>query len=146
MTYSMNITDLPDVNVLVALFKPSHQHHQIAHHWLANCTSFATTPMTESGFIRISMTRTPTDEPRSAGQAISDLVELKSDKKAEFWPDNISLTDHRSVVAHLTGPKQVTDTHLLNLAISHGGRLVTFDNKLTAALPPKYRKHILVLR
>jgi len=141
----MSITDLPDVNVLVALFKPSHQHHTVAHHWFENCAAFATTPMTEAGFVRVSMTRTPFEEPRSAQEAINDLIELRRSKNALFWADNISLTDNRAVIAQLSGPKQVTDTHLLNLAISYGGRLVTFDQRIVPALPRSARKHVLQL-
>jgi predicted unusual protein kinase regulating ubiquinone biosynthesis (AarF/ABC1/UbiB family) len=52
----------------------------------------------------------------------------------------------RSQAAHLTGPGQVADTHLLNLAIARGGRLVTFDQGIGEALSPKNRRSILELR
>jgi len=45
----------------------------------------------------------------------------------------------------LTGPGQVTDLHLLALAVSRGGRLVTFDTKIEAALRPKDRSHLRIL-
>jgi len=141
----MSTTDLPDVNVLFALFKENHLHHHHAQNWLRYCEKFATTPMTEAGFLRLAMTRTPIDEPVSSAAAIERLGELKKHPKAVFWPDNTSLTDNRAIIAHLTGPKQVTDTHLLNLAISYGGRLVTFDQRITPSLTRSLRKHVLQL-
>ena len=46
----------------------------------------------------------------------------------EFWSCDVSLVDPAVAdVSRLLGPKQVTDTYLLALAVAHGGRLVTFD-------------------
>jgi predicted nucleic acid-binding protein len=47
--------DLPDVNVLVALFEPAHVHHALAHEWFAEARhkAWATCPLTQSGFLRV---------------------------------------------------------------------------------------------
>jgi predicted nucleic acid-binding protein len=47
--------DLPDVNVLVALFEPAHVHHALAHEWFAEAhhKAWATCPLTQSGFLRV---------------------------------------------------------------------------------------------
>ena len=45
--------DLPDVNVLVALVHPGHTHHEHAVEWLQRTAGFATTPITESGLLRL---------------------------------------------------------------------------------------------
>lgn len=138
-------TDLPDVNVLVALFTANHQHHDAAHRWLGGVASFATTPLTETGFVRVMMTRTPTNEPSTRDEALDGLRELRDFPGAIFWPDATSLADRRAVVGHLQGPKQVTDTHLLNLVIAQGGRLVTFDQGIAAPLPLPYRRYVIEL-
>jgi toxin-antitoxin system PIN domain toxin len=138
-------TDLPDVNVLVALFMANHEHHDAAHHWLSGTSEFGTTPFTEAGLVRVLMTRTPAGDPLTAAEALGRLRELRGLAGAVFWPDDTSLADHRAITAHLTGPRQITDTHLLNLAIARGGRLVTFDRGIAAPLSPKYRKNILEL-
>ena len=45
-----------------------------------------------------------------------------------FWSDDISLaTDELVSRQRLVGYRQVTDVHLLSLAVHRGGRLVTFD-------------------
>ena len=46
---------LLDVNVLVALFDPSHVHHTAAHDWFADRgeEGWATCPITENGLLRI---------------------------------------------------------------------------------------------
>ena len=138
-------TDLPDVNVLVALFAPDHQFHSRAHQWLETTERFATTPITETGFIRVAMTARPGTPGISSQDAIDRLRELRALDRATFWPDATSLTDRRAITGHLQGPRQVTDTHLLNLAIAQGGRLVTFDQGIAAPLEPKTRKYILEL-
>ena len=138
-------TDLPDVNVLIALFTENHIHCDSSHRWLAGAGRFATTPLTESGFLRVMMTRTPTNEPASFDEAVASLKELRSLEAFVFWPDATSLTDHRSITGHVQGPKQITDTHLLNLAIANAGRLVTFDKKIAASLVKRDRRHLLEL-
>jgi predicted nucleic acid-binding protein len=42
-------------------------------------------------------------------------------------------------------PGQVTDLHLLDLVAARGGRLVTFDAKIPAALKPVDRRHLVML-
>lgn len=49
-----------------------------------------------------------------------------------FWADDISLVD----VDHIDSDQvltstQVTDTYLLALAVAHGGKLATFDRRLS---------------
>ena len=36
----------------------------------------------------------------------------------------------------LLGPRQITDAYLLALAVSHGGRFVTFDRRINVDLVP----------
>jgi len=46
-----------------------------------------------------------------------------------FVPDDTSLADPAIDLIALSGYRQVTDLHLVNLAARHGLRLVTFDHK-----------------
>ena len=50
---------LPDVNVLIALAWPNHVHHDPARSWFAANlnTGWATCPLTEAGFVRLSCNR-----------------------------------------------------------------------------------------
>jgi len=65
----------------------------------------------------------------------------------EFWPDDISITD-QALLDHgrILGPGQITDVHLLGLAVKHGGRLVTFDRGLPLrAVRGAEVRHLVVL-
>ena len=48
------MTFLLDVNVLMALLWENHEHHQVARRWFRQITDFATCPVTQLGFARIS--------------------------------------------------------------------------------------------
>jgi len=136
--------EFPDVNVLLALHVAAHQFHTAAATWLAQVEAFATTPITEAGLVRLLLQPRFTGSELSATEALGILRRLKAQPHTAFIPDASALdTSHFSYA--LTGPKQVTDIHLLDLARSRGGRLVTFDAKITAALKPRDRKHIRVL-
>ena len=139
-------TDLPDVNVLVALFVPNHQHHEPAQRWLTDTEQFATTPMTEAGLVRVLMSGLPGQAGISGQSALSRLRELRAHERWTFWPDGTSLADQRAVTGHLQGPKQVTDTHLLNLAMAQGSRLATFDGGIGAPLDRQTRRYLNELR
>lgn len=53
------MTALLDVNVLIALGWPNHVHHAAAQRWFTQFSSngWATTPITEAGYVRISSNR-----------------------------------------------------------------------------------------
>src|SRR4051812_41495196 len=48
------MTFLLDVNVLMALLWENHEHHQVARIWLRQATGFATCPVSQLGFARVS--------------------------------------------------------------------------------------------
>lgn len=124
---------LPDVNVLVALVWPNHVHHAAAVNWFAaqRDDGWATCPVTESGFIRVSSNRRVIPEARAVPEAAAAIRLLRSVGSHEFWTDEVSLATTEVVrLEQVQGYRQVTDAHLLALARVHGGRLVTFDNGL----------------
>ena len=120
---------LLDVNVLIALFNPSHVHHETAHDWFEDhrTAGWATCPLTENGFLRI------LSHPQAAVEAdrktlFASLRTFCGSGHHERWPDAVSLLDETlfdpsAVVSH----RQITDVYLLGLATRMGGTLATFD-------------------
>ena len=123
---------LLDVNVLIALIDPAHEFHEAAHVWFkANRQNgWATCPITENGCLRI-MSKPGYPFPgltvdRVRG-ILSELVRLDGHC---FWPDSVSILHEDRFKLNRATPKQLTDLYLLALAVSQGGRLVTFDRTI----------------
>ena len=118
---------LLDVNVLIALAWDSHVHHVRVREWFLENSprGWATCPVTESGFVRVSSN--PKVLPSAIGidAARAVLVALRGLDGHHFLSDDVSLSD--SDVPAMTGHRQVTDAHLLALARRRGTRLVTLD-------------------
>ena len=136
------MTDLADANVLLALHALGHPFHSRAAQWFEACESFATTPMTEAGMVRLLMRADVMEgKPLLSSDALAMLGILKQQPHFAFWPDGEQVDRSRFAYA-FQGPGQVTDLHLLDLAAAHGGVLVTFDAKIYAALKPRDRKYL----
>lgn len=124
---------LLDVNFLVALFDPSHLHHDPAHHWFSKHakSGWATCPLTENGFVRVVCQARHLGGLRTPKALAGRLFELRQIGRYEFWNDRISLLDPgRFDLEKLPGPGQITDVYLLALAVERRGRLVTFDRSI----------------
>lgn len=123
---------LLDVNALVALAWDSHVHHARIRAWfLANSAAgWATCPITESGFVRVSSN--PKVLPSAIGTAAARdvLSALRGRPGHRFLTDDVSLNDDD--VPPIAGYRQVTDAHLLALARRREVRLVTFDASISA--------------
>jgi len=123
---------LLDVNALVALAWDSHIHHAATRNWFAanGPSGWATCPLTESGFVRVSSN--PIVLPSAIGveDARGVLASLRAAGSHRFLVDDVSMTD--GDVPPLVGHRQVTDAHLLTLARRHGIRLITFDGGVQA--------------
>lgn len=125
---------LLDVNVLVALLVPVHEHHAPARRWVLDVGArdgWATCPVTELGLIRVCA---QLSVGYRAPEATADaLVLLRATNSGHvFWPDVVSPAALTEVRAAPTA-KHVTDRYLWGLARHYGGRLVTFDRGLAAA-------------
>lgn len=133
---------LLDVNVIVALTWPNHVHHRSATAWFAGSGrgSWAACPITESGFVRVSSNSRALPNAGTPAEAIGVLRQLRTLPGHEFWPDDVSLADCDEIeLAAVIGSRQITDAHLLALAVRRGGRLVTFDRSIVAlASDPRY--------
>ena len=139
---------LLDVNVLIALFDPAHVHHDPAHEWFADIgkTSWATCPLTENGVLRIVGSSRYPNSPGTPGAVTSLLSGLKALPGHVFWPDDISLVNSALVdTTRLLSSSQVTDTYLLALARTHGGRLATFDRRLVTNAVPEGRDNLYLI-
>ena len=139
---------LLDVNLLVALGWGNHAHNAAARAWFTAHApqGWATCPITQLGFVRIS------SNPRLPGggatlvQALDALRLLTSHPNHVFWPDDVAFTDAAYVPhASIRGHQQVTDAHLIGLAVQHGGRLATLDRALSTLLPPNQRDTVVLI-
>ena len=138
---------LLDVNVLVALAWPNHVHHAVAQRWFARREreEWATCPLTQSGFVRVSSNprALPTAVmPEEAILALRRIVELP---RHVFWVDDVSLATSEHVdLDRLLSYRRVTDAHLLALALHRGGRLATLDRRILGLVPSGVAEAIAV--
>jgi len=129
---------LLDVNMLVALAWPSHVHHRAAHAWFATHRSagWATCPLTQCAFVRVSSNPKIIPEAVTPLEALALLREMVSLDDHVFWPDDVPFHGEPVPTELLAGHRQVTDAYLLGLCIRHKGKLVTLDRSVAALLPP----------
>jgi toxin-antitoxin system PIN domain toxin len=132
------VVHLLDVNVLLALAWPNHIHHDAAHSWFASRTGqpWATCPLTQAGFVRISAQPTATKQVVPMRECVEILASSTNSREHQFWPQVHPVTAlPREILRRLVGPNQVTDALLLDLAIRQGGKLATFDQRIENLLP-----------
>lgn len=125
---------LLDVNVLVALIVPEHEHHLAALNWFTTegtLRGWATCVVSELGVIRV-CAQLPGGTWPSERTADQILMLTAASREWVFWPDAASPATIAEVRSATTG-KQITDRYLLALARRHGGRLVTFDRAISRA-------------
>jgi uncharacterized protein len=140
---------LLDVNVLVALVWPTHVHHELVQDWFAGqrVHGWATCSTTELGLVRVSSNRAVIPYAVSPTEAIALLAELTALDGHEFWTDDVpgvvgEALDPPTIVGH----HQVTDAHLLALALSRDGTLATLDRAVFALAPGDDKSAVLVLQ
>ncbi len=132
------MTHLLDVNLLVALAWPNHIHHAAALGWFrrSEAEGWATCPLTESGFVRVSSNSSVLADARSPREAIHLLRRIVALPHHVFWHDDVSVASSGFLdEVPLAGYRQVTDAHLLTLARHRGGRLATLDGKMRSLVP-----------
>lgn len=121
---------LLDTNILLALAWENHTQHAVAHRWFATIKAFATCPISESGFVRISI-NPKLGYSQNAEEAIQFLESLEKRVGHRFWPDDIPMT---ALAGQMKQNSQVTDFYLSALAKSKGGKLATLDSKIPESL------------
>jgi hypothetical protein len=139
---------LLDVNVLIALLDASHVHHARATDWLSRHVGqgWASCPITQNGCVRI-MSQPGYPNALRTAEVAQRLGEAAADPSHEFWPDAVSLLEPgRFDWLRLLGPRQIADAYLLALAVEHGGRFVSLDQRVALdAVPGAQRRHCVVL-
>jgi uncharacterized protein len=138
---------LLDVNLLVALAWPNHVHHDRALAWWRRRGSrpWATCPVTEFGFVRVSSNPLVVREAKTPGEAIALLARIVAQAGHLFWSDDVSIVDSAAIdAARIVGYRQVTDAHLVAIALRHGGRLATFDRGVGELVPAGANRHELI--
>jgi uncharacterized protein len=132
------VISLLDINVLIALAWPNHVHHQAALGWFGRNrkSGWATCPLTQSGFVRVSSNAHVLTDARSPREAIALLRRIVGLRDHVFWPDDISVAASEFIDEQkLLGCRQITDAHLLAVALRHGGRIATLDRGLAHLVP-----------
>ncbi len=125
------MTDLLDVNLLISLAWHNHVHHRSAQKWFRGRSSlpWATTPVTESGFVRLSSNRVVIPTGVTPSEALALLSRIRQVEGHVFLPDDLELVVGKGHVpaGRIVGHRQVTDAHLLAVARRHKARLATLD-------------------
>ena len=138
---------LLDVNVLVALAEPGHEHHQRLQEWFSASGKGALglCPLTEAGFLRVTTNPAFRPGPRTMEQAIAILQLMKGHSQYWYCEMKESWTDLTAPFAwRILGHQQVTDACLLGLAIKENGILVTFDRGIKYLAGSEFSQNILV--
>ena len=139
---------LLDVNVLIALLDADHVSHHAAWSWFAAhaAEGWASCAITQNGCVRI-MANPGYPNPRPVAEIAERLRAATTQPVHEFWADAVSVLDPaRFDVTRIHGPRQLTDLWLLGLAVSRGGRLVTFDRSIAIdAVSGATRAHLVEL-
>jgi toxin-antitoxin system PIN domain toxin len=125
---------LLDVNVLVALTWPNHEHHHPARRWFERRQRrrWATAAVTQLGFLRIVTNPVivrPSLTPPIAHRLLSEMTGTEGHV---YWESGPAVTDARFPVQVVAGHRQVTDAYLLALAHFHAGRVATLDRGLAS--------------
>lgn len=117
---------LLDVNALVALAWDTHVHHEAIAAWFDERTGpWATCPVSEAGFVRVSSNAKILAGALGVDDARSVLRDLRAIGEHRFLVNDVSITD--ADVPQIVGHRQVTDAMLVTVARRAGVPLVTFD-------------------
>jgi toxin-antitoxin system PIN domain toxin len=139
---------LLDVNVLVALTRRRHSHHEKAMRWYKakGARQWATCPLTEAGFVRT------VSNPKFAAQAVDMeealrmLAALYEVPGHQFWPIDFGLKEAAELFEQrLLGHQQLTDAYLLALAVRHQGKFVTLDQGIQFLAGNEFAQHVVQL-
>lgn len=139
-------TYLLDTNALIALAWPVHVHHQATRRWFARhgAAAWATCPITQSGFVRISSHPGIFRDAVQPETALTLFKEMATHPGHRFWADTLTMTDPAfQFPSLLTGHRQITDAYLLALAIHNKGTLATWDKAILSLDKTSRHVHLI---
>src|ERR1700684_4008875 len=120
---------LLDVNALVALGFLNHEFHDRLAAWVQSQTSLklASCSITELGFVRVL-----SQAPSYGFTVIEARTLLLRLKKTAVLPFAFISDDHdiSQLPAWVKSPRQTTDGHLVELAVTNGAILATLDERI----------------
>ena len=125
---------LLDVNALLALAHQDHADHEKASIWYREtagaASAFLTCPITNLGFLRVSM---QAGLSRNLDAALDTLSGMKKSSRVpfDFVPDSVAI---EKLPPYVRTPAQLTDGYLLQLAKANGAKLATLDAGIPGAL------------
>lgn len=117
------MSHLLDVNFLLACGWISHARHADARAWLESLAAFTTNPLSELGFIRVSMSP---GYRATFADAQAALGNITARPEARMVPADFPVAKLPALTAHA----DVTDAYLVELARAHGLKLATLDDVL----------------
>jgi uncharacterized protein len=126
----------------VALTFTTHVHHERAIRWWRahSADGWATTPITEVGFVRVCSNARALPDARTPVEAIDLLDRLRTRRGHVFWEDDVTITSPGAVDRiRLASHALVTDAHLIALARRHAGTVVSLDRGLERLVAPDER-------
>jgi toxin-antitoxin system PIN domain toxin len=123
------VTRLLDVNLLMALLWENHEHHSQARSWFKGVLAFATCPVVQLGFARVS-SHPLLGYGLTPELAFGVLRQFMADPRHAFISDDLSCADRVVRTELMTGANQITDRYLVALARQHGFSLATLDQPL----------------
>jgi len=119
----------------MALAWPNHVHHQAAMVWFRRRGGqpWATTPFTETGFVRVSSNSSAIPEAVTPSEASALLERMGEVAGHQFLADDVSLVFGTYVGAERVATyRHVSDAHLLAVARRYDASLATLDRGLAA--------------
>lgn len=118
---------LLDVNTLIALAHQGHAEHKRVIRWYSSLVGtrakLSTCAITEIGFVRVSI---QAGFENNVSEAVETLRGLKESSRIPFTLISDSLGADR-LPSYVSGAKQVTDGHLVELAKDASLKLATLD-------------------
>jgi hypothetical protein len=90
------VSAAPTASERIALHDRDHVHHELAAGWLADRaeTGWASCPLTQNGCLRI-MSQPGYGQPQPPPVLVSMLRQFALARWHAFWPDDLSVLDHR---------------------------------------------------
>ena len=129
---------LLDINVIMALLDQGHVLHTAATRWLQQELDhgWATCPITENGVVR-SMVQPTYPNPQQAAAVAARLAEACRHPSHAFLPEPLSLLQNGLIRwERLLGPVRSPTPVFWRLAVHHGARFATFDQRIATDVVP----------